>query len=71
MQHYFFYNRLMDYWHNKTIITKQLQQMKAKARLLFVTVYTALCMYVHYAKLQVTLSKHVHNYQTACHHNSI
>ena len=30
MQHYFFYNRLMDYWHNKTIITKQLQQMKAK-----------------------------------------
>ena len=30
IQHYFFYNRLMDYWHNKTIITKQLQQMKAK-----------------------------------------
>ena len=30
MQHYFFYNRLIDYWHNKTIIQKQLQQMKVK-----------------------------------------
>lgn len=30
MQHYFFYNRLMDYWHNKSIVQKQLLQMKAK-----------------------------------------
>lgn len=30
MQHYFFYNRLMDYWHNKSIVQKQLLQMRAK-----------------------------------------
>ena len=30
MHHYFFYNRLMDYWHNKSIVQKQLLQMKLK-----------------------------------------
>ena len=39
VQHYmYFYNWLMDYWHNKNIIQKQLHQMNSnKARLLFVT----------------------------------
>ena len=30
--HYFFYNRLMDYWHNVRIINKQRAQMQAQAK---------------------------------------
>ena len=30
--HYFFYNRLMDYWHNMKIVNKQLGKMACKAR---------------------------------------
>ena len=30
--HYFFYNRLMDHWHNISIVSKQLKQMQDKAR---------------------------------------
>ena len=32
LTHYFFYNRLMDHWHNVSIVSKQLQQMQAKAK---------------------------------------
>ena len=30
IQHYFFYNRLMDHWHNIEIVQKQLRQMQSK-----------------------------------------
>ena len=30
--HYFFYNRLMDYWNNLSVVTKQLKQMQDKAQ---------------------------------------
>ena len=30
--HYFFYNRLMDYWHNMNIVNKQLRTMQAQAK---------------------------------------
>jgi len=33
MYHYFFYNRLMDYWHNVDIVTTQYKEMQAKAKL--------------------------------------
>lgn len=29
--HYFIYNRLMDYWHNKQIVDKQFKNMLSKA----------------------------------------
>ena len=29
-QHYFFYNRLMDYWHNIGIVQKQLHQKQSR-----------------------------------------
>ena len=32
LTHYFFYNRLMDHWHNISIVSKQLQHMQAKAK---------------------------------------
>ena len=30
--HYYFYNRLMDYWHNMDIVNKQLQLLKKNAK---------------------------------------
>ena len=47
LTHYFFYNRLMDHWHNISIVSKQLQQMQAKEKIeksLSETSYTDLCM---------------------------
>lgn len=33
VQHYFFYNRLMDHWHNAEIVQKQFYQMQSKLQL--------------------------------------
>ena len=30
IQHYFFYNRLMDHWHNTEIVQKQFLQMQSE-----------------------------------------
>ena len=30
--HYFFYNRLMDYWHNKEIVARQLRNLHSKIK---------------------------------------
>ena len=58
--HYFFYNRLMDHWHNRAIVTKQLLQLQKYAR--HGTFFTDLCLFViyvaHWPKL---LTKHVTN----------
>ena len=32
LTHYFFYNRLMDHWHNIAIVSKQLKHMQSKAK---------------------------------------
>lgn len=32
MYHYFFYNRLMDYWHNMDIVNEQYRKMAAQAK---------------------------------------
>ena len=32
LMHYTFYNRLMNHWHNISIVSKQLQHMQAKAK---------------------------------------
>ena len=32
VQHYFFYNRLMDHWHNAEIVQKQFYQMQSKVQ---------------------------------------
>jgi len=47
IQHYFFYNRLMDHWHNIEIVQKQLCQMQSKLQVgekIFGIPYIALCM---------------------------